>query len=320
VKESPEFYSKVQIIGGVGSAALMDHDVVIDVKNKEVIAPESMDLPTMRPNGSRRDLDVLVLSSSTAEIEAVEHLIDHTVKGELDPSVFGLKKEGPLKKQMLSPIFGFAAIRTCLSDRYEVSNETELLLTPYSSQLRISRDGGRFGMVKSLFPLAVPIDPESLETWVLTVGDSSIPIPNPAMSIINYTNRSISGIRPKDKSKVERLASNVFTKAPELREWAIHGPGSSQVYLGELLKSLTPNKNHCDVFGVGNLYSRMPRSTLAEHESFMVKDLSHEDKCRILAVAAMKADMLSFAESNKHISAFFQKFIERRVDSIVKNK
>ena len=313
------FQPTVQIIGGVNSAALTHSDTVIDFENKEVIAPDSLDLPTLRPNGSLRDLDVLVLSSSLDDIQSVENLIRETVRGELDPSVFSLKNEESLKKQILKPLFGFAAIRTCLSDRYVVSENTERSLLPYTSPIHSLRTGRGYGMVKSLFPLATPIEQESLETWTLSVGDAHIPVPNPAMTIINYTNRSIRGIRSKDKAKVEKMASMVFSKAPKLREWAIYGPGSDQVYLGELLKSLTPNKDHGDIFGVGNMGSRMSRSNLAEHESFMAKDLSHEEKCQILAVAAIKASLLSFAESNKFISTFFQRFVERRIDSIVKN-
>jgi hypothetical protein len=174
------------------------------------------------------------------------------------------------------------------------------------------------GMVKSLFPFAVPLDMESLETWTLSVGNMHAPIPNPAMSIINYTNRSISGVRPKDAAKVERMAASVFDKSPELRDWALDGPGSKQVELGLLLRSLSPDGGHVDYFKIGRPI--IPQDDLIEHEMFMLPNLSEKRKRRIARLAVIKANGLSFFESNPMVVALWQKFVERRIDTVVKNK
>lgn len=290
----------VQIVGGINAVALQHPDTIIDVKNKEVIAPDSLYLPNMRQDGTQRDVDILVLSSEESYISWVQSQAEDRITG-LEPSVFGYKNAETLKRQMRHPL-GYAALKTFLSDRYDHTFDIGL----------------QSGFVKSLFPLAVPINRESMETWTMTVGDTYFPIPNPAMTIINYSNRSISGVRNKDFEKVKQLSSSVLTKAPELRDWALDGPGSSQNQLGLLLRSYTPNRPHLDLFGSN--HPILSLDELAEHEAFMLPDLSHSQKKRILAVTAFKAEVLAFAESNKLIVSLFQRFVEKHFDSIVKNK
>jgi len=186
---------EVQIIGGVNSAALVHPDTVIDADSKTVIAPSLLHLPTQRNDAAktRRDLDILVKSSNPDVIERVERIVDETVGTALERSVFGIVPEKVLRRQ-LRHRFGFTALKTFLSDRYVHPDDID---TPDGVD---SPDR----MIRSLFPFGVPIDSESLESWTLTVGDMHVPIPNPAMSIINYTTRSISGVRPKDKKKLKK--------------------------------------------------------------------------------------------------------------------
>jgi len=286
----------VQIIGGVNTAALEHPETVIDVENKEIIAPESLHLPTYRADGTLRDLDILVQSDDKTSINHVDKLAKQIIGDSLDVSAFGYKSGEILESQIKHP-FGFIALKTFLSDRYCMSDET---------------------MQKALFPFAVEMDQASLETWSLLVGDTVIPVPNPAISAINYTNRSISGVRPKDRAKIDRMTDVVFNKAPELKDWAVDGPGASQVALGGLLRSLLPNKNHPNYFGLSE--RRLTKDDLAEHDMFMVPELSHESKRRIVAAAAIKASILSFGESNPFIVSFWQRHIERNIDTIVKNE
>jgi len=309
----------VQIIGGVNTVALVNPDTVIDTKRKEVIAPESLFLPNIRDDGTLRDLDVLVLSSEASYVSYVSRKVDEAIGKDLDGSVFGIRPESVLHSQIKNA-FGVAALKTFLSDRYYVSNETKSFMSPDSAPICGTDNGYQYGIVKSLFPFAAPIHPESLETWTLKVGEIDIPIPNPAMSIINYTNRSISGLRPKDRLKVENMAAIVFEKAPELREWAIKGPGSDQFKLGTIIRSLNPNRPAVNLFGTDYYDRTLTISELAEHETFMLKELGHEQKCRIVGLAALKAQSLSFFESNPTIVTVFQKFLERNLDSIVNNR
>lgn len=291
--------SEVHIIGGVNTVALENDDTIINIKDKEVIASPNLSLSTQRDDGTLRDLDILVHSDHEFAIEYVKRIAERTVGDALDLSVFGFKREEVLRQQMSHPL-GFYAMKTFLSDRYCIG------------------ENGSQKIVKSLFPFEAPVDPASLETWTLTVGESHIPIPNPAISVINYTNRSIGGMRPKDRDKIDRVAKSVFTKAPELREWASHGPGKSQAELGGLLRWLTPHNDHPNYFSIRN--RPMSHSELAEHEFFMFPNLSHEKKLRLVGIAALKAGILSFGESNPLVVSIWQRHVERRIDTIVKNQ
>jgi len=292
--------SNVQIIGGVNSAALLHPDTEFDVDNREIHAPSSLYLDTHRDDAthSLRDLDVLVLSSSQQQIENIRFYLKQTVGDELESSVFGIRTAETLKRQIDRP-FGLVALRTFLSDRYN---------NPYGP-----------GLVKSLYPFSVDIDPESIKPWTLTFGESKMFVPAPPLAVANYACRSISGVRPKDLAKVNALAENIFIKSPELRDWAIDGPGKSQVELGLLLRSLTPNKDHPDIFRVGRPI--VPLYDLIENEAFIPKDLSYNKQKRLLSITAFKAQGLSFLESNPLVVAFFQKFVERQslISAIVNN-
>ena len=292
--------SNVQIIGGVNSAALLHPDTEFDVDNREIHAPSSLYLDTHRNDAthSLRDLDVLVLSSSRQQIENIRYYVKQTVGDQLESSVFGVRTAETLKRQIEKP-FGSVALRTFLSDRYENPNGP--------------------GLVKSLYPFLENIDPESIKPWTLTDGKSRMLVPAPPLALANYACRSISGIRPKDLAKVSALAENIFTKSPELRDWAVDGPGKSQVELGLLLRSLTPDKQHLDVFRVGRPI--VPLYDLIENEAFIPKDLSYNQQKRLLSITAFKAQGLSFLESNSVVVAFFQKFVERQslISAIVNN-
>ncbi len=285
----------IQLMGGIGSAALADIDTVIDVNAREVIVPDGFELPTQRNNGTLRDLDVLVKSSSRDDIGFVEAAVAETVGEDLEHSVFGFKSADALQRRIDNPL-GFVAFKTFLSDRYEYSD----------------------GMVKSLVPFSVPVDPDSLETWSLVTKDMRIPIPHPAMSAINYTNRSISGIRPKDRAKLAIVIESSFAKVPQLKEWAIDGPGREQAILGYLLRSLTPRKDHSDPLGMGMGVPLTPQQ-LIEQSAFMYPELDKVVQRTVLGMAMFKASGLSLFESNATIVSLWQSHGESHLDSVVKN-
>lgn len=287
--------ANIQLMGGIGSAALAHDGTRIDMDNKEVVVPDDFELSTQRDNGTLRDLDVLVQSSSPDAIDGVEEVVSLTIGNALEHSVFGFRSAEALARRQNHPL-GFVAFKTFLSDRYEQSD----------------------GMVKSLVPFSVPIDPESLETWTLAIGDMRVPIPNPAMSLINYTNRSITGVRPKDKDKLDKIITTTFSKEPLLREWAVDGPGREQAILGSVLRSLTADKNHGDPLGLD--LSIMTPAELIQHASFMFPDLDARVQRVILGTAMFKAGALASLEANPTIVALWQAHAEPHADTITKNK
>lgn len=289
----------VQIMGGLGSAALALGEVELSFDRKEVYAPKDFNLSAFRPDGTLRDVDVLVLSSDPSRIGEVSAELKETVGNELERSVFGIRPRQALEAQIQDPL-GFRAFRTFVSDRYDLG------------------DGE---LVKALFPFWVPLHQESLETWSLLIGDEpAIPIPHPGATIANYTNRSISGVRPKDATKVAAIVANVFAKAPELKEWLVDGNGASQLELSALIASLSKDRRAIEAVFHDIPFPAYSHDALIEHEAFIPRELtSRRTKQQIIATAAFKAEGLHFFESNKHVVSAWQRFAEKRAQAIVKN-
>jgi hypothetical protein len=180
--------ASVQLMGGIGSAALKHPGTVILLDERRIVTAGSFltdessrqDLSPIRPNGTLRDMDALVLSDDYEVIDEVETIAEETIGDQLDISIFSLRPGSYLEEQVAQP-FGIKALKTFVSDRY------------------VREDGGRD---KALFPFAVEIDPEVLEDWSLEIGNDVFPVANPASAILNYLTRSITGLRHKDLAKV----------------------------------------------------------------------------------------------------------------------
>lgn len=297
--ERLETQPDVQIMGGLGSAALASSDVELSFDRKEVYIPAGFNLSAHRPDGTLRDVDVLVLSSDPSRISEVSDELEAAVGGALERSVFGIRPRQALAAQIEDPL-GFRAFRTFVSDRYDLG------------------DGE---LVKALFPFWVPLHQESLESWALHIGDEPpIPIPHPGATLANYTNRSISGVRPKDATKVAAIAANVFAKAPELKEWLVDGNGASQLELSALIASLSKDRRAIEAVFQDIPFPTYSHEELLHHEAFIPRDLaSRRTKQQIIATAAFKAEGLHFFESNKYIVSAWQRFAEKRAQAIVKN-
>jgi len=301
---------EIQIMGGIGSAALVHPGTEINLEEQSVVTSadflgdktvQGLLAPIRPEDGTRRDLDMLVLSSYDSDVELVESMAELTVDGTLDNSVFGLHKAAELKEQIANP-FGWRAFKTFLSDRYEWSD-------------------GR--MKKSLFPFAVPVDREVFDTWRLEVGDQAFPITNPATMVLNYLTRSISGLRPKDADKVDRMARHVFGKEPELAEWTVDGPGQSHMELAGILQTLRRSNSFPRSkreLNVGGLWVKAGSvRELIEDEAFMIPDASPIVQELALLWAVTKARGLGIGESQDWAVKLYRKYFESMFDGITKN-
>ncbi|MDO4774060.1 MAG: hypothetical protein Q4A37_02970 [Candidatus Saccharibacteria bacterium] len=290
--------TEVQLIGGAGSAALQHDDVRMSSREGVVRAPKDLFLPTVRDNGSKRDVDVFIASVNPEKINEVEQFLEETVAGQLDVSVFGIHDSELLRQQTAKPL-GVRACMAFTSDRYE----------------NPSGDG----FVKALFPFMAPIDLESLRPWRLEIGDTSVHMPHPGMSLINYANRSISGVRQKDEAKLQIMSSTLKDKAPEAIAWCVDGPGRSQLELAKLI--------HAAGVGMEPLQRLLPAelSPLAvapgRHEYCMLRETPKRVQQLALGMFATKAHVLRAAESSSLVTGIWQRFFERGVAAgIVENK
>lgn len=294
----------VQILGGVGSTALLDQATVIDFDTETVQAPDDLFVPQFRKEGTLRDIDVLVLSTDTGDIEAVESRAKALIGEDLEISVFGLHTDERIRAQQARP-FGWLALKTFLSDRYMDS----------------STGASELSGIKALFPFAMPLDNSTLATWQLGVHDHVMPIPHPGTTLLNYLTRSISGLRPKDAEKVDTMAQALFTKAPELADWIVDGPGRDQFELARLFHSLREPQNNPQPLVIGDKIelTALSPEAVVEHPAFLLREANTATQQRALKLARTKARALHALESNQTIVTLFQKVAEQRLDTVTKN-
>lgn len=291
----------VQIMGGISIFALEHPLTEINTDKKEIYAPKGLYQSSYRENGSLRDVDAFVISSDADRISYIESILEETVGDDLERAVFGIHPHEDLHDQLAHPM-GKRVMRMFASDRYEVSPDVTGVY------------------VKSLFPFAVPIEPETLEPWQLITDDYTLPVPHPGTTITNYMTRSISGVRHKDLPKMTKVTTSILEQAPEIREWLLDGPGKSQIELATLIASLhTPGQRNIPLLD-GIKVDTFSQKELREHERFMLKDMLTFEKMALVSLISFKARRLKWFESQDLIVEFWQNHLEKHAQSIVKNK
>lgn len=304
----------VQIMGGIGSAALKHPGTVILPDEKRIVTSSDFlydeegnlnpDLARFRNNGTLRDLDALVLSYDPDYVARVEKIAEKEIDGRLDISIFPLHDGAELSEYEESP-FGFKSFRTFVADRYA------------------KRDGR---IVKALPPLfEVAVDPDTVKRWEVEIDGEVYPVLNPVSAIVNYLTRSMTGLRPKDFDKVQEMARHVFAKSPQMVEYAIDGPLKSQIELAGIFQTLRwansrpRSKRNLDVGGALEIRAGSVRA-LREHDAFMLRDADRDIQDAALALAIIKARVVGTGESFEKIVEIYQRFAEKPLDFITKNK
>lgn len=298
----------VQLLGGVGSVVLNDFGTVIKADERRIIAPRNLELSNYRDDGNLRDVETLVLSTREKDTVAVEKCGVQAMGDALIVEVFPFRDSARTAELQEAP-FGTKALATFLSDRYMPAGE---LWTPGQSQVD-----------RVLFPFAAPVSDEALDTWTLEIdGDYEMPVPSPGAVIVNYLTRSISGLRGKDEAKVQRMAQAIFEKSPEMVDWIVDGPGSSQFELARIFHTLREPKSDPRTLTVGELLDveALDYPELTDHQAFLLRDAEERTQRRALALAAAKSRGLHFAESLSFVVTPFQKYVEPRIGFILHNK
>jgi hypothetical protein len=300
---------RVQIFGGIGAAALTNADVQIITNEKTIIVPEDAldNLKRYRPEGTLRDLDCLVLSSDQDVINNVEAIARQYIPNDaLELSFFGLQKMSRLIIQRAHPIESVKDI--FLSDRH------------------VGEENGKITeAVRALYPFKVNMPIDALGTWLLYVGRDTkpLPIPHPGAQVLNYLTRSISGLRPKDELKVDKLVRNIAVVEPEIIDWIVDGDGSSQLELGRIFRTLSQPRNELTTQVLGGRLEIKPYDFdyLIKHASF--NDFVQSGRPGLLKMLLeaerIKSRTLHWAESQEQIVTYWQKHMEPLVQGLIKN-
>lgn len=300
----------IQVMGGNGSAALTNPDTVIDFDAGEIWAPPSSDLGRFRDNGTKRDADILVLSSHPWDVAAIEASASELIGDQLEVSVFGLKRYIDLDMQRSRPVR--SSLKVFLGDRY-----VDGVSQGFDGQASIIEG------YKSVYPFQTPIDSETLATFQLHVGDAEpVPTTHPGATLLNYLTRSISGLRPKDVEKIERVSDQVLGKHPEVKEWVHDGPGKGTFELARLLHTVREPRESPGTLELGQHLRVEPHDfdKLAEHPGFMAADFSPKAQKAVLEAAHLKGRILHFGEGQERVVAFWQGRVERLIHSIIHNE
>ncbi len=185
------------VVGGVVSSALIASSTTIDTVGQVVIPTMAASDRVMRPNGTCRDIDILVprLLSET-EVDALMTTVQDAVDGQMVVSVFGFDEHiaAPTRLQR-----GAANLTSFISRR----------TIDWQGTLRYN-----------LFPLEQEVAAETYDPWTLvlpTARTSLLQVLNPVGHVLAYDMRSISGRRAKDQAKVSEMARRVFAN-PQLNE------------------------------------------------------------------------------------------------------
>jgi len=279
VEAANEKQIRIQILGGIGVAALLNSSTIYDSSASELIAPrEGLFIPRQRENGSPRDMDILVLSTDKRSIEKIEKIADQTIGDRLEVNVFGLHQDTEIKNFQEHP-FSMALVKAALSDRYVIGEELN----------------GR-GYYKAVYPFGVWASSDTLNTWHLVNGNEPhIPVPHPAMMVLNNITRSIAGPRKKYDLKTPTMVDNLLKGDSELVDWMIDGPGMCQLALAGVLRTLGWKKILRDVkpIRLSNLKDIMvipPKpETLVDDPTFLLKEAPMLIKKLTLTLARFKS-------------------------------
>lgn len=165
-----------RVLGGIGIQAVLTAEQINPAVKEIVLSPDA-ELSVIRENGTRRDIDMLICTSDREWIMEAKDIVTDAVGKELSVSVFGLR------------------------DRVNGPRRWDFLTQRY-----IDKDSGDVFMRCDNIEEKLP---ESfLEPWVVKSSQLNpvAQVISPAAQLVSYKTRSITGIRHKDREKVDRLS------------------------------------------------------------------------------------------------------------------
>jgi hypothetical protein len=230
------------VLGGVVTSALQHPDTNIDTACGVVEAASGSAEPVIRPNGTRRDIDLLIDKVlEPQEAQTIQDAVQAATDDELVVDVFGMKPytEEPTTTQRIGWNLGrWVSSRTVDAKgtiRYE------------------------------LFPLAQEVSPNTFIPWKLAtpIGEK-VDILHPVGHYLAYSMRSISGPRHKDQAKVEAMREKVLSY-DEFKEEMFHGDFQAWRNFGAAIEDIRDG-----VMGLGDAILR-PGTEMQDLDMFRRK-------------------------------------------------
>jgi hypothetical protein len=282
---------------------------------KTVEATKAADAPMIRPNGTGRDWDILVTTTDPRVIGKIDGKIKDRLfskygVSEKLVSVFGLGPADTLQAQAEHPLERtIVAKNSFLSDRYAAMDGR----------------GGVSKLFRALPPCAVQVDPQTIEPWALKIeGLGEVPMVSPAAMLLNYTQRSIGGLRGKDRPKWLEALQTIRKDCPAVLGQIHYGPYAQQAELTTLIESLRPGKPQpgSAMYELGLRNKKYTTAELVHHRAFMGRGHDFATMAAVLGVARFKAVVVHAGESLPKVVDAWQSLLEHSpiVQGIIKNQ
>lgn len=169
------------VVGGLATAALRHPQTIIHAEGT-IEATYDADIPAYRPNGTLRDVDILV--DAVLDKRTMNHaksVAQMVLDNRLEVSLFGFDDASAHAADKFS--FLSRRVKDAQGQRYH-----------------------QLGAVKQ------PVSSESYDPWRLVLpNNKELPVLHPVGHILAYRSRSVSGLRPKDTEKFYEMANKIFT-------------------------------------------------------------------------------------------------------------
>ncbi len=232
------------LVGGMASGPLSDGSYELDVAERTIIA-ETAGLPSVRENGTRRDIDVLVLSTDEDRIARAAGAVQAVIGDALEVSVFGVEDHEALMSR---------------------GSRIARLFKDFLSHRTIDEAGNHHYV---LGPIDQTVPEDSYEPWLLVTPKGQFQIMHPVAQLHCYDMRSLSGPRAKDAPKVARMRAHIAEHATLVRD-AETMFGSWEDFIAKRDKLL--NDGHADEAGrlEALVYSLKGRALRAVEQSDLI--------------------------------------------------
>lgn len=214
------------MLGGIASGALRAETTIIDENEKRIVASSDSSIPTLRENGTGRDIDILVgdiLSPERAGV--VKRSVEEAVSNTLRVSVFGFDRH----------------------EKVAARGVTMSTMVDWLSQRTVDQSGTyRYVM----YPLQQVVHEESYVPWRLQLpSGGEVSVLHPIGHMLAYKMRSVSGLRTKDVEKHEAMERKLL-RYPDLveemndgvfREWLQFANAAAALRKDRLSQPETPH-------------------------------------------------------------------------------
>lgn len=164
-----------RVVGGIGLQAVILSEG-IDVGSRSIKLNPGASISSVRENGTRRDVDILITPTESKQIKVAKKITEDCLP-DLSISVFGIKSV----EQSGRGTWDFISRR---------------IVSEQPNRLFMSCDTSVGELPWSILD-AWSVKDQSDQTIYHTIG--------PASHYVAYTNRSITGVRPKDEDKIGLL-------------------------------------------------------------------------------------------------------------------